>query len=44
MPQQQCRPVTHAPPMIELPTYVDAFQPSFGDYVADPVYPLDAYV
>jgi len=36
------RPVAHAPPIIELPTYDDAFQPSADDYVADPIYPMDA--
>jgi hypothetical protein len=36
------RPVAHAPPMI-VPIYDDAFQPSADDYVADTVYPMDAY-
>jgi len=37
------RSIAHAPPRIEPPTYDDAFQPSAEDYVADPVYPMDAY-
>jgi len=46
------RPVAHAPPRIEFPTYLpvrrtqtgdDITQPSAEDYVADPVYPMETY-
>jgi len=36
------RPVAHAPPIMEWPSYDDAFQPSADDDIADPIYPMDA--
>ena len=41
-PKRPERPVAHAPPLIETPTYDDSVAPSTEDYVADPVYPMDA--
>jgi len=41
-PKRPERPIAHAPPLIETPTYDDPVAPSTEDYVADPVYPMDA--
>jgi len=35
--------VAHAPPLTESPAYENAPPPSVEDYIADPVYPMDAY-
>ncbi|MBW1955980.1 MAG: hypothetical protein JRI76_06925 [Deltaproteobacteria bacterium] len=38
------RPVAQAAPIIQSPAYDDIPQPSVEDYIADPVYPMDAYL
>jgi len=42
-PKRPERPVSHAPPLIETPTYDDHVAPSTEGYVSDPVYPMDAF-
>ncbi|MBW2132148.1 MAG: hypothetical protein JRG88_06385 [Deltaproteobacteria bacterium] len=40
---QSTKAVAHAPPIIQSPAYDDIPQPSPEDFIADPIYPLDAY-